>query len=70
MDDKEILDLVEHYKWAISPQTGGGWVIDGAEPTGGGDSDIIELARTRGTIRDAVKMAMRNQAAGKVLAVK
>lgn len=65
MTDTEILDLVQHYQWAISPQTGGGWVIDDGE-----DEDIIELARNRGSLRDAIKMALRNKAAGRHLAIK
>ena len=49
--DTECLDLIEHRHWAISPQTGGGWVIDGSGYDAmAGDGDVLELARTRGLL--------------------
>lgn len=62
---------IERNRWAVSPQCGGGWVIDDADWTpGGDDGDVIEIARTRGSLLDAVKMAIRNRDTGEVLARK
>ncbi len=67
MTPNEAFALIEKNRWAISPQCNGGWVIDDSEPTpGGDDGDIIEIARTRGSLLDAVKMACN----GNVLARK
>lgn len=62
---EQALTEIEKNRWAVSPQCGGGWVIDG-ESWGMDDADVIELARTRGSLIDAVEMAMK----GEVLAVK
>jgi hypothetical protein len=58
MSDTEILDLIEHYKWAVLPQTGGGWVVEE-----GDDDEAHELVRIRGSLRDAVKAALGTVAA-------
>ena len=71
LSDTQLLDAVEKNDWAVSPQCGGGWVIDGgSSPYMAGDADIHELARTRGTLRDAIREAIHNDADGKILAVK
>jgi len=68
MGDDEMLNLIQHYRWGVSPQTGGGWVIDGSGyDEMAGDGDVLELARTRGSLREAIVMAMKNQAAGCIL---
>lgn len=62
MTKEEAFDLIEKRRWAVSPQHGGGWVIDDAEWTpGGDDGDVIEIARTRGSLVEAVQMAMRGR---------
>ena len=67
MTKEEAFNLIEKHRWAISPQCGGGWVIDDSSPIGqSGDADVIEIARTRGSLVDAVKMARD----GNILAVK
>lgn len=67
MTEREAFALIEKNRWAVSPQCNGGWVIDDSMPTpGGDDGDIIEIARTRGSLIDAVKMASE----GQILAVK
>jgi hypothetical protein len=62
MRDQEVIDIIEHYRWGVSPQQNGGWVIEGSSPTGGDDAEVVELARTRGNLRAAVLMALRAQA--------
>lgn len=67
MTKEEAFNLIEKNRWAISPQCNGGWVIDTAEPESmAGDASILEIARTRGSLLDAVKMAKDEN----VLAVK
>lgn len=56
MDAAEMLNLIEHYKWSVAPQTGGGWVIEMSD--GNDDPSEIELARTRGTLREAIRLAL------------
>lgn len=69
LTDAEALWVIERKRWGVSPQCGGGWVIDGVQ-WNQDDGDVIELARTRGTLRDAVQMAIRNDENGVVLARK
>jgi hypothetical protein len=65
MSDAEILDLIQHNRFAISPQCGGGWVIEtSSAETQDGDADVLEVARTRGDIRDAIRTAIRNLTTG------
>ena len=59
LSDTEALDLIQHYRWAVLPQCGGGWVVEGDDGT---EDGVRELARTRGQLREAVGMAMRRQA--------
>ncbi len=59
MTDTETLNLIEHCRWAVSPQVGGGWVIEGDD--GSGEQEI-ELARTRESLGEAVRTALRAQA--------
>lgn len=66
LTDAEALWVIERKRWAVSPQCNGGWVIDGAQMYED-DGDVIELARNRGTLREAVQMALRNDEAGIVL---
>lgn len=61
MHNKEVIDLIEHYRWGVSPQQNGGWVIEGSSPTGGDDAEVVELARTRGNLLAAVLIALRRQ---------
>lgn len=60
MTDTEMLSLIEHYRWSVMPQCNGGWVIETDD--GADDPEVVELARMRGSLRDAVKQAMRSQA--------
>lgn len=62
MSDTEALDLISHYGWAVIPQVGGGWVVEGAGMVGLDDADVVELARTREPLREAIRLAMRRQA--------
>lgn len=67
MTKEEAFSLIEKNRWAVSPQCGGGWVIDTASAMSmAGDADVLEIARTRGSLLDAVKMAKDKN----VLAVK
>ena len=58
MTDTEALNLIEHYGWSIAPQVNGGWVIEGDD--GSGEQEI-ELARTRGPLREAIADALKAQ---------
>lgn len=69
LTEADALRIIERERWAVSPQCGGGWVIDGAE-YGQDDADVIELARTRGSLLEAIKEAVRNDETGNVLARK
>lgn len=62
MTEAEAFREIERRRWAVSPQCGGGWVIDDTEWTPcGDDGDVIEIARTRGSLIDAVKMALKGE---------
>ncbi len=68
LTEAEALWVIERKRWAVSPQCNGGWVIDDSSSNGdAGDADVIEIARTRGSLMDAVKMALRNDEAGTFL---
>jgi hypothetical protein len=61
-DDTARLDAMESggnwvHNWVVSPQVGGGWVVSRAYGSVGGDYDEIEMARTRGSLRDALDLA-------------
>lgn len=59
MTDTEALDLIERHRLFIIPQVGDGWIIetdDGNYP----DPDIIELARTRISLRESLLIAKSN----------
>lgn len=58
MNDAEIIAWIEKNKPAISPQCSGGWVIEGAD-VGPEDGQEYEMARTRGTLREAIQAAAR-----------
>ena len=51
MDDTEMLDLIEHCGWSVRPQARGGWVIESD------DEQQVELARTCGSLREAIREA-------------
>lgn len=71
MGPEDVLRLIEQERWAVSPQQGGGWVIDtSSEISEAGDADVLEIARTRGSLTQAVQMAWANASVGKVLKVK
>lgn len=55
--DAIALRRIERDGWCVAPQVGGGWVISTASPTGGGDYDEIELARTRESLVKALHLA-------------
>ncbi|WP_306049150.1 hypothetical protein [Oceaniradius stylonematis] len=57
------LSLIEQHHWAVSPQAGGGWVID----TSYDGEAVHEIARTRGTLLEAVDIAEEAQRAGRYL---
>ena len=56
MTDTAALNLIELYRWAVTPQVGGGWIIEGDD--GSGEQEI-ELARTRKSLRETVRAALR-----------
>lgn len=71
MTKEEAFDLIVRRRWAVSPQQGGGWVIDGGpSPDISGDADVWELARTRGSLVEAVERARVREDAGRHLKVK
>lgn len=49
--------FIERNELAVHPQVGGGWVISTSAPTGGGDFDVVELARTRESLSVALALA-------------
>jgi len=51
--DTERLAWIEKRQIAVLPQCNGGWVVED-----GDGEDVIELARTRGTLREAIDMAI------------
>ena len=62
MSPDQAFKLIEEKRWAVVPQCGGGWVVEDADlMPGGDDGDIIEIARTRGTLMDAILMACEGQ---------
>jgi hypothetical protein len=58
MSDADIIAWIEKNRPAISPQCGGGWVIEGSDD-GHDDGQEYEMARTRGTLRETIQAAMR-----------
>lgn len=61
MDDAEMLNLIEHYRWRVEPLTNGGWSI--ASPIGCLGSYMRVLVLTRDvSLRDAIRQAIRRQA--------
>ena len=63
ISDTVALNLIESYCWAISPQDGGGWIIDGHTVPGQGGDAALTLACTRGSLRGAIKAALVNEQA-------
>lgn len=57
MSDTELLNLIEHYKWIVTPLLLGGWMIESAE-----NGDVRKLVCTRGSLRDTVTLALKAQA--------
>lgn len=56
--DATRLRAIERGEWAVAPQVGGGWVIEQTEAPGiSGDAQEEEIARTRGSLGDAIDMA-------------
>jgi len=53
------LDIIETHRMGVSPQQGGGWVIEASLPSDSGDFEIVELARTKEGLRTALYMAVR-----------
>ncbi|MBK3776338.1 hypothetical protein GAY31_19650 [Azospirillum brasilense] len=56
--DAEIIAWIEKNRPAISPLCGGGWVVELAD-VGPEDGQEYEVARTRGSLREAIKDAAR-----------
>lgn len=71
MTETEAFAAIEKRRWAVYPQQGGGWVIDGGpSPDISGDADVWEIARTRGSLVTACEMAKAREDAGRPLKVK
>ncbi|QRY69155.1 hypothetical protein JVX98_13100 [Ensifer sp. PDNC004] len=58
--EAELLRLAEKHRWAISPQVGGGWVIETAD-WHGDDGSEREIARTRKSLVDALRQAVEEE---------
>ncbi len=60
MTDTELLNLIEHYEWIVYRHSTGVWIVD--RDGGKSDDGNIELARTDGTLREALRLALKRQA--------
>jgi hypothetical protein len=56
----ELMALVEKHKWAIFPQTGGGWIVETADCYGD-DGQEREIVRTRKTLIETLWEAVEDE---------
>jgi hypothetical protein len=55
-----LIDVAEKNRWALFPQTGGGWIVQTADCYGD-DGQEREIARTRATLAEALADAVEDE---------